>query len=88
MSGALNLDVTPSFARGERQEGPVRRPFPTAAAGRAALYVVLPLLLVALWQAAFELGLIRPILLPPPSRVAQAFLALLGSCLLYTSRRG
>lgn len=35
----------------------------------AALYVALPVLVVALWQALFELGLIRPILLPPPSRV-------------------
>jgi sulfonate transport system permease protein len=39
----------------------------------ASLYIVLPLALVALWQALFELGLIRPILLPPPTRVGAAF---------------
>lgn len=38
-----------------------------------ALAVTLPLALLALWQGSFELGLIRPILLPPPSRVAAAF---------------
>lgn len=39
----------------------------------ASLYIVLPLALVAFWQALFELGLIRPILLPPPTRVGAAF---------------
>ncbi|MGE5476783.1 MAG: ABC transporter permease [Bacteroidales bacterium] len=50
------------------------------AAGRAGLYVVLPLALIALWQLAFELRLIRPILLPSPAKVAVAFwdLALSG----------
>ncbi|MGE5515205.1 MAG: ABC transporter permease [Bacteroidota bacterium] len=47
--------------------------------GRAALYVALPLVLVALWQAAFELHLIRPILLPSPLRVGQAFWELAAS---------
>lgn len=46
------------------------------ALGRAALYVALPVVLIALWQAAFALGLIRPILLPPPTKVALAFWSL------------
>jgi len=41
--------------------------------GRVALGLALPLALLALWQGSFELGLIRPILLPPPSRVVAAF---------------
>jgi sulfonate transport system permease protein len=49
------------------------------ALGRAALYVALPLTLIALWQLAFELRLIRPILLPSPLRVAQAFADLAAS---------
>ncbi len=47
--------------------------------GRAVLTVALPLALVALWQGAFELGLVRPILLPPPSKVALAFWHLTAS---------
>jgi len=44
--------------------------------GRSTLYVALPLAVVALWQALSELGLVRPILLPPPTRVAAAFWSL------------
>ncbi len=47
--------------------------------GRAALYVALPVALLAAWQAAFELGYIRPILLPPPTRVGKAFVDLAAS---------
>lgn len=43
---------------------------------RLALTLALPLALVALWQGLFQAGLIRPILLPPPSRVAAAFVEL------------
>jgi len=39
----------------------------------ASQYVVLPILLVAVWQGAFILGYIKPILLPPPTQVALAF---------------
>jgi sulfonate transport system permease protein len=47
------------------------------------LTLALPLALVGLWQGLFELGLIRPILLPPPTRVAAAFaeLAISGDLL-------
>jgi len=47
-----------------------------AAVRQGVLYLALPTALVAVWQGLFELGLIRPILLPPPSKVAQAFWAL------------
>lgn len=47
--------------------------------GRAALYVALPVALLAAWQAAFALGYIRPILLPPPTRVGKAFVDLAAS---------
>ncbi|HLO75008.1 MAG TPA: ABC transporter permease, partial [Magnetospirillum sp.] len=43
------------------------------AAGRAALYVALPVVLVALWQLASDLRLIRAIFLPSPLKVALAF---------------
>ena len=45
-----------------------------------SLYVALPLALIAIWQGLFQFGLIRPILLPPPTKVAQALwgLALSG----------
>ena len=48
--------------------------------GRIILYVALPLAVIGLWQGLFLLGLIRPILLPPPTKVAAAFweLALSG----------
>ena len=48
----------------------------TPSLGRAALYVALPAALIVLWQGLFELGLIRPILLPPPTKVAAAFWSL------------
>jgi sulfonate transport system permease protein len=44
-----------------------------AALTRTALYLALPLAVIVLWQGLFEMGLIRPILLPPPTRVAKAF---------------
>lgn len=46
---------------------------------RLALSLALPLALVALWQGLFQAGLIRPILLPPPGRVAAAFVELAAS---------
>ena len=49
---------------------------PSQRAGRLALAVALPLAVLVVWQGLFELGLIRPILLPPPTRVAAAFWAL------------
>ena len=47
--------------------------------GRAILYVALPLAVIVLWQGLFQLGLIRPILLPPPTKVAAAFWELASS---------
>lgn len=44
--------------------------------GKIAAYTAIPAILVVLWQAAFEFHLIRPLLLPPPSRVAVAFWSL------------
>ncbi len=50
-----------------------------AAARRGAFYLALPAALIILWQGLFELGLIRPILLPPPSTVARTFWTLTAS---------
>ena len=50
-----------------------------AAVRRSALYLALPVVLIAVWQALFEFGLIRPILLPPPTEVATAFAAMISS---------
>lgn len=41
-------------------------------ASEAWMYIALPLGIVVLWQALFEFGLIRPILLPPPTQVGAA----------------
>ncbi|MDD3370800.1 MAG: ABC transporter permease [Alphaproteobacteria bacterium] len=43
------------------------------------LYVFLPFALLALWQGLFALGVVRPLLLPPPTRIAAAFAELLGN---------
>lgn len=53
------------------------------ALGLAALYVAMPLVVVGLWQLASELRLIRPILLPSPLKVAQAFVELGSSGALF-----
>ncbi|MFA5040526.1 MAG: ABC transporter permease [Bdellovibrionales bacterium] len=45
----------------------------------AALYVFLPVALLIVWQLLYELGFIRALLLPPPSKIADTFLALLMS---------
>ncbi len=81
--GDLALDRTPagrSVRTAERTEGPGEsvRPF-LPVLGRILLYFLLPLAVIALWQGLFELGLIRPILLPPPTRVAKAFWTLTAS---------
>lgn len=44
-----------------------------------AFYLALPLLLLAIWQALFELELVRAILLPPPSQVGAALFDLSAS---------
>ena len=45
----------------------------------ASLYVLLPVVLLVLWQILFELGVIRALLLPPPSKIAQTFIVLLAN---------
>lgn len=46
------------------------------ALGQIAVYVALPLVVLGLWQVLSVLGFIRPILLPPPTKVAAAFWSL------------
>lgn len=43
----------------------------------AALYVFLPVALLAVWQILFEVGVLRALLLPPPGKIAATFIALL-----------
>lgn len=62
--------------------GGLARPRVRAVLRRAraiALYLALPLGLLGLWQAVFEWGLVRPILLPPPTKVAAAFAVLIAN---------
>jgi sulfonate transport system permease protein len=71
--------ATPSAPRTGASEAARGRPW-SSRASRVLFAILLPLLVIGLWQGSSDLGLIRPILLPPPSRVAQAFwdLALSG----------
>ncbi|TAN58332.1 MAG: ABC transporter permease [Rhodospirillales bacterium] len=48
-------------------------------ASRLSVYFLIPLLVLIVWQALFWLGLIRPILLPPPSQIASTLWALAAS---------
>lgn len=59
---------------------PASRParWPRAAA-RALLYVAVPVLLLALWQALVQWRLVHPLLLPPPAKVMHSFLLLAAS---------
>jgi sulfonate transport system permease protein len=50
-----------------------------AAARAALLYLALPAALVGLWQALSVLGFIKPMLLPPPTKVAATLAALVAS---------
>jgi len=43
------------------------------------LYLILPVALLGLWQALSNLGFIKPMLLPPPTKVAATFAALVLS---------
>ncbi|MEO0035872.1 MAG: hypothetical protein RLZZ501_1895 [Pseudomonadota bacterium] len=80
MSDATGLAVDPGLSGiGAAGAGRRRRGASLAGLRRAGGYVLLPLLLLACWQALYALGLIRPILLPPPSQVAVAFVELAGS---------
>jgi len=45
----------------------------------ATLYVFLPIVIIAIWQACFEFGVLHALLLPPPSKIADTFIALLAS---------
>lgn len=75
MSGEVALTAVPappSGCLGHSRTGERWRPL-LATLRRAALYVALPLALVAVWQGLYSLGLIRPILLPPPTTVGATF---------------
>ena len=69
-------DVNSGVSRVVAEPPPLDRQRLTTVLGRATLYVALPLAVIALWQGLFQLGLIRPILLPPPTKVGAAFLEL------------
>jgi sulfonate transport system permease protein len=45
----------------------------------SVLYIALPLALLALWQMLYEFGVIRALLLPPPSKIAETFVTLLAN---------
>jgi sulfonate transport system permease protein len=45
----------------------------------AAIYVAIPVVLLGIWQLLSVLGFIRPMILPPPTQVAEVFWQLLGS---------
>ncbi|SEH33934.1 ABC transporter permease [Magnetospirillum fulvum] len=78
MSETLDLAARTGLGTARTEGGPFRGlPIRLAATlRRTGLYLALPLVLIAIWQGLFEAGLIRPILLPPPTKVAQAFVAL------------
>ena len=42
-------------------------------------YLILPLAILVIWQLLSQAGLIRPLILPPPTKVAGAFWELLGN---------
>lgn len=46
-------------------------------AERAIQYMFLPATILAIWQILFHAGFIRPVTLPPPTRLARTFLELL-----------
>ena len=78
MSGQLIVSAVPappSACLGHSRTGERWRPV-ARAARRGAFYVALPLGLVVVWQALFAFGLVRPILLPPPTTVGATFWAL------------
>jgi sulfonate transport system permease protein len=69
-----HAEATSSVRTAERTGGGGERLRPLLLGLKKGLfYVLLPLVVIALWQGLFELGAIRPILLPPPTRVAKAF---------------
>jgi sulfonate transport system permease protein len=48
-------------------------------AGRFVGYVILPVLLVTVWQLSVDWGYVKPILLPPPSEIARTFVDMMKS---------
>lgn len=76
MSGEAVLNAPLVTGTGKPAPAPPRWLRPLA---RGLLYLAGPLLLLALWQGLFELRLVRPILLPPPTKVASAFWQLAAS---------
>jgi sulfonate transport system permease protein len=60
-------------------EGAARatRSFLLERAGRLTAYLILPVILVTVWQLSVRWGYVKPILLPPPSDIARVFLEML-----------
>jgi sulfonate transport system permease protein len=78
VSETLDLADRTGLSAPRAEGGPIRGLSTRLAATlrRTGLYLALPVVLIAVWQGLFEAGLIRPILLPPPTKVAQAFITL------------
>lgn len=51
--------------------------FRQRAAEKTIQYLVLPAMLLAVWQVLFHAGFLPPMTLPPPTRLARTFLELL-----------
>lgn len=54
-------------------------------AGGGLQYLILPAAILIIWQALFEIGYIKPVTLPPPTKVALTFWELLRSGQLPTN---
>lgn len=46
---------------------------------RGIQYILLPVVILAVWQAASQIGFVKPIVLPPPSKVAETFYELIAN---------
>ncbi|BBB89615.1 MAG TPA: ABC transporter permease [Methylomusa anaerophila] len=46
---------------------------------KSVQFVILPVLLLVIWQLLFEIGIIKPVTMPPPTKVARSFLELAGN---------
>lgn len=50
---------------------------------KSVQFLILPVILVLIWQLLSELGFIKPITLPPPGKVAGSFVELIGNGQLF-----
>ena len=53
--------------------------FVSPAVKRVSQYLILPVAILVIWQLLSQAGLIKPLILPPPTKVAGAFWELLSS---------